>query len=106
MPRKNMRHAHAEPTLVGGEKNKVDQVPGTETADEPKPTRGAVGTLVKELLLNADLTYAEIVTRVMAAQPQANTSTRSVASTAAVLRKGGVAVPTRRKSSHTEATIS
>ena len=81
---------------MGGKKNEVDQVPGYETVAEPKPTRGSVGALVKELLLNADLTYAEIVTRVMAVHPQANTSARSVASTAAVLRKGGVAVPPRR----------
>lgn len=96
MPRKSTPHAFAELTPVGGEKNEVDQVPGYETAAEPKPTRGAVGALVKELLLNADLSYAEIVTRVMAEHPQANTSTRSVASTAARLRKSGVAVPTRR----------
>lgn len=96
MPRKSTPHAFAELTPVGGEKNEVDQVPGNETAAEPKPTRGAVGALVKELLLDASLTYAEVVTRVMAVHPQANTSARSVASTAAVLRKGGVTVPPRR----------
>lgn len=96
MPRKNPPHALAEPTPVGGEKNEVDQVPGNETTAEPKPKRGAVGALVKELLLDGSLTYAEIVTRVMAAHPLANTSARSVASTAAVLRKGGTQVPTRQ----------
>ena len=68
---------------------------GTETANEPKPKHGTVGALVKELLMDASLTYAEIVARVMAAHPQANTSARSVASTAAVLRKGGAEVPKR-----------
>lgn len=96
MPRKNTPHALAELTPVGGDKNEGDQGTGTETTAEPKPQRGTVGALVKELLLDAELTYAEIVTRVMAAHPQANTSARSVASTAAVLRKGGADVPTRR----------
>ena len=96
MSRKNTPHALAELTQMGGDKKEVDQVSGTETAAEPKPKPGTVGALVKELLLDADLTYAEIVTRVMAAHPQASTSARSVASTAAVLRKGGADVPTRR----------
>ena len=96
MPTKNMPHALAELTPVGGDRKEVDQVLGTETAAEPKPKRGTVGALVKELLLDASLTYAEIVTRVMAAHPLANTSARSVASTAAVLRKGGADVPKRR----------
>lgn len=96
MPRKNTAHAPAELTHAGGDKNEADQVPGNETAAEPKPTRGGVGALVKELLLNASLTYAEIVTRVMAVHPQANTSARSVASTAAGLRKSGAEVPMRR----------
>lgn len=96
MPRKNMPHAPAELTAAGGYKNEVDQGTGTETTAEPKPARGTVGAMVKDLLLDASLSYAEIVTRVMAAHPRANTSTRSVASTAAVLRKGGTDVPTRR----------
>ena len=96
MPRKIMPHAPAELTAGGGDKNEVDQGSSTETTAEPKLTRGTVGALVKELLLDASLTYAEIVTRVMAVHPQANTSARSVASTAAVLRKGGTDVPTRR----------
>ena len=96
MPRKNTPHALAELKPAGGDKKEVDQRTSTETPADPKPARGTVGTLVKELLLDASLTYAEIVTRVMAAHPQANTSARSVASTAAVLRKGGADVPTRR----------
>ena len=104
MPRKNTPHAPAQITPAGGIKKEVDPVSGTETAPEPKPTRGTVGALVTELLLNPDLTYAEIVTRVMAAHPQAQTSSRSVASTAAVLRKGGTQVPTRRKPKHNKAT--
>ncbi len=96
MQRKNTPHAFAELPPASGDKNEGDQVSGTESAAEPKPRHGTVGALVKELLLDAELTYAEIVTRVMAAHPQANTSARSVASTAAVLRKSGAVVPTRR----------
>lgn len=100
MPRKNTPHAPAQITPAGGIKKEVDPVSGTETAPEPKPTRGTVGALVKELLMDANLTYAEIVARVIAAHPQANTSARSVASTAAGLRKGGTEVPKR----HSRAT--
>ena len=66
MPRKNTPHAPAQITPAGGIKKEVDPVSGTETAPEPKPTRGTVGALVKELLMDANLTYAEIVARVIA----------------------------------------
>ncbi len=41
-------------------------------------------------------TYAQIVGRVVAVHPEAKTSARSVASTAAALRKGGTDVPKRQ----------
>lgn len=86
MPQKKIDHDVAEP--VAGI--------ATEATSEPKAERGTVGALVKQLLQDASLTYVEIVARVMAVHPQASTSTRSVASTAAVLRKGGEEVPMRR----------
>jgi len=67
-----------------------------EVPTQAEPVRGPIGALVKELLNDASLTYAQIVDRVVAVHPEANTSVRSVASTAAALRKGGTEVPKRQ----------
>lgn len=64
-------------------------------SEQPKPT---IGSLVQELLMDEALDYATIVDAVMAEFPNAQTSARSVASVAAVLRKKGVDVPMRRSS--------
>lgn len=47
--------------------------------------------------MDPDLGYQEIVDRVVAEFPGANTTTRSVASVAATLRKKGVDVPLRKR---------
>ena len=60
--------------------------------------KGTIGELVHELLMDETLDYVAIVDRVMAKFPYAKTTTRSVASVAAVLRKKGAEVPKRRKS--------
>ena len=95
MPRKNMPPKAADLAAADSAPNEVAAPSSAETASEAKPKHGTLGALVKELLMDANLSYAEIVARVMAAHPQANTSTRSVASTAAGLRKGGTEVPKR-----------
>ena len=88
-----------EPTAApAGEEKTVDQkireakVHVPEGA-EPKRT---IGSLVQELLMDADLGYFAIVDRVVAEFPDAKTSVRSVASVAATLRKRGVDVPMRK----------
>lgn len=67
----------------------------TESADTQE--RVTVGATVRRLLIETDLEYAEIVRRTIEAHPEARTTTRSVASVAAVLRKGGADVPQRRR---------
>ena len=62
---------------------------------------GTIGELVHELLMDVDLTYLEIVALVKEKFPDARTTARSVASVAAVLRKKGAPVPTRRKAAET-----
>lgn len=59
--------------------------------------RGAVGRMVAELLADPALGYEAIVEAVRDKFPAANTTVRSVASTACVMRKKGAAVPVRRK---------
>lgn len=69
-----------------------------ETTDElPSEPKFTVGAMVHELLMDVEMTYLEIVELVRERFPTAKTSARSVASTAAVLRRKGVDVPTRRK---------
>ena len=58
---------------------------------------GTIGELVHELLMDVDLSYIEIVSRVKVKFPDAKTTSRSVASVAAVLRKKGTPVPVRRR---------
>jgi hypothetical protein len=59
--------------------------------------KGTIGELVHELLMDVNLTYVEIVSLVKDKFPDAKTTSRSVASVAAVLRKKGASVPIRRK---------
>lgn len=90
----------AEPT-----KNVTIEAPEKEPSVDEKirnakvtgPERkGTIGELVHELLMDETLDYVTIVDRVMAKFPDAKTTTRSVASVAAVLRKKGAEVPKRR----------
>jgi len=64
----------------------------TET-DTPKLT---ISRLTEKLLMDENLGYAAIVDQVVAEFPNAKTTTRSVASVAAKLRKKGTIVPMRR----------
>ncbi len=73
----------------------VDKKIAAATVHGPE-LRRTIGSLVQELLMDPDLGYLAIVDRVVAEFPEAKTSTRSVASVAAVLRKEGVEVPRRR----------
>lgn len=72
--------------------------PVVESAEAPaKPGKG-IGKLVESLLLDAEgFDYPAIVEMVAGEFPDAKTSTRSVASVAAALRRKGVEVPMRRK---------
>lgn len=67
----------------------------TEAADAA-PVRGGVNALVTRLLADPALSYTDIVAQVVAVFPGAQTSARSVASTASVLRRKGTPVPMRR----------
>jgi hypothetical protein len=84
--------------------------PGAVEADEPEATatedqtgspepvgRGGVNAMVTRLLADPALSYEAIVAQVVAAHPGAQTTARSVASTASVLRRKGTPVPMRRR---------
>lgn len=58
--------------------------------------RGAIGRSVATLLRDPRLSYADILQMVRAAHPHASTSTRSIASVAACMRRDGLDVPLRR----------
>lgn len=75
-----------------GDEAKRDEQPEAAESD-----RATVGALVAELLTDPGLQYGEIVAAVKERFPEAQTSARSVASTACVLRKKGVEVPSRRQ---------
>jgi len=64
------------------------------TADETKKV--TIGSVISELVMDAALSYDQIVSLVWAQFEDAQTSRRSVASVAARLRKSGVNVPLRR----------
>ena len=64
------------------------------TTDETKKV--TIGSVISELVMDAALSYDQIVSLVWAQFEDAQTSRRSVASVAARLRKSGVNVPLRR----------
>lgn len=66
-------------------------------ATEAAPVRGGVNALVTRLLADPVLSYEAIVEAVKAEHPGAQTTARSVASTASVLRRKGTPVPVRRR---------
>jgi hypothetical protein len=68
----------------------------TEKADTA--SKQTVGALVAKLLADPNLSYDEIIKLVKVEFPKANTSTRSVASTASVLRRKGFDIPIRKRS--------
>ena len=61
-----------------------------------KPAENTIGASVRRLLQDATLSYQDVVDLVKAAHPEAETTPRSVASIASVLRKKGADVPMRR----------
>ncbi|CTQ33910.1 hypothetical protein [Jannaschia rubra] len=87
-------------SVLGDRAADMPEAEATEKAsdspsEQPKPT---IGSMVQELLMDEALDYATIVDAVVAEFPNAQTSARSVASVASVLRKKGVDVPMRRNS--------
>lgn len=66
----------------------------TENAKDQQ--RGAIGRSVETLLRDPRLSYADILQMVKAAHPHASTTTRSIASVAACMRREGLEVPFRR----------
>jgi hypothetical protein len=67
-----------------------------QTANLPK-TDGRLSRMVEHLVRDTKMSYADIVAKVREEFPSANTSTKSVASVACVMRKKGVNVPLRLK---------
>lgn len=59
-------------------------------------TQGGLSRMVEDLVKNTSLSYQAIVDQVREAYPDAQTSTKSVASVACVMRKKGVQVPYRQ----------
>lgn len=84
--------ATEEPEPAEGEA--VDAPPAAVA--DAAPARGGVNALVTCLLADPALSYEAIVAAVRAEHPGAQTTARSVASTASVLRRKGVTVPMRR----------
>jgi hypothetical protein len=78
---------------------KVEKEVVEATPVEKKPT---IGSAVETLLLDASLSYSQIVDCIHAQFQGCSTSARSVASVAARLRKNGVAVPMRRQAKAAE----
>jgi hypothetical protein len=73
------------------------ETPATpETEARAKSPRGAIGVMVMDLL-QTDMPYKDIVTKVRETYWDAKTTERSVASVAMDLRRDGIHVPPRRK---------
>ncbi len=66
------------------------------TASETPAKTKTIGAAVTELVMDATLSYDQIVSMIHAQFQGCSTSARSVASVAARLRKDGVNVPKRR----------
>ncbi len=60
-------------------------------------TDGSLSRRVEALVRDTTMSYADIVETVREEFPNANTSTKSVASVACVMRKKGIPVPLRLK---------
>lgn len=68
-----------------------------QTPAEVKEPRVTIGSAVTELVMDAAMSYDQIVNIIRGKFVDAQTSRRSVASVAARLRKEGVEVPLRRQ---------
>lgn len=78
-----------------------DPVIQAQAEGQPIPkaaaVRGLISAEVRRLLLASDAPYAELVLMVKAKFPEANTTARSIASTASEMRSAGKAVAQRRR---------
>ena len=78
-----------------------DQVADTILAEtkpaEPEVKAPKIGEVIAQLVMDATLSYDQIVTLIHERIKPCNTSARSVASVAARLRRDGAEVPMRRK---------
>lgn len=88
------------------QKTRSDKLPDADKAASTENTEAlpkqTIGAFVAELLVDPTLGYEEIIELVLADFPQANTSTRSVASTASVLRRKGFDIPIRKRAPSTK----
>lgn len=99
MTKKNFTDAVAD-VLAGADPDHVaDQVLAETAAPEPKPAekKVTIGSAIETLLMDAGMSYTQIVDVIHAQFKGCNTSARSVASVAARLRKTGMNVPMRRQ---------
>lgn len=78
-----------------GERSKQTSKPKATEKAKHAPT-ATISDSVRRLLQDKTLSYSDIVELVLAAHPDAATTTRSIASVASVLRKKGTAVPMRK----------
>ena len=83
-------------TIVIPENDHEPEVPAETPAAPEKSPRGAIGIMVMDLL-QTDMPYKDIVTKVRETYWDAKTTERSIASVAMDLRRDGVNVPPRRK---------
>jgi len=86
--------------LQGADPDRVaDQVLAETPALETKPAekKVTIGSAIETLLMDAGMSYTQIVDVIHAQFKGCNTSARSVASVAARLRRDGLEVPMRRK---------
>lgn len=81
----------------------TERTTSPDEAPEPSAKPWTIGAMVKELLLDPNgYDYPFIVEAVRREFPKASTSTRSVASVAAALRRDGQVFPMRRKPRKTD----
>jgi hypothetical protein len=78
------------------------QIKTYRRGNEPRVPKEGVCKMVRELLLETDLAYASIRQMALAKFPEANTSTKSIASLARDMKKKGIAVPPRKGKAHND----
>jgi hypothetical protein len=84
--------------LAGADPDQVAEtmLPETKPA-EPEVKAPKIGEVIAQLVMDATMSYDQIVTLIHDQFKPCNTSARSVASVAARLRRDGLDVPHRRK---------
>lgn len=86
-----------QPLLKSWKQAKTGLIERINTLAAREAGNMTIGGMVKSLVMDPKLSYDDIVTAVKGEFPMAKTSRRSVASTAADLRKTGAKVPLRKK---------